>query len=86
MPCFTTEMATVTIRDLPDELCEVLRRRAERAGQSLETYLRDQIVAVAQRPATKAEAIEMIEAWLARHPGLDVSAESIVADIDADRR
>jgi hypothetical protein len=79
-------MATITIRDVPDEVCEVLRCRAERAGQSLETYLRDRIVAIARRPATKAEAIEIIEATLARHPTLNASAESIVADIEADRR
>jgi plasmid stability protein len=79
-------MATITIRDVPDEVCEALRRRAQRAGQSLESYLRDQIVTSARRPATKAEAIEMIEARLARYPRLDVSAESIVADIEAERR
>ena len=48
---------------MPEELYEVLRRRARRAGQSMQAYIRDQLVALAVRP-TKEEAIERIEAVL----------------------
>ena len=74
-------MATIQIREVPEESYEVLRRRARRAGQSMQAYLRGEIVAIAARP-TKSEAIEMIEATL----GTDPTVTSILADLAAERR
>jgi hypothetical protein len=82
---YISAVATIQIREVPEEAYEVLRRRARRAGQSMQAYMRDQVVALASRP-TKAEALETIEATLARTGGLGLSAEEIVADIHADRR
>jgi plasmid stability protein len=78
-------MATIQVREVPEDLYEVLRRRARRAGQSLQAYMRDQVVALAERP-TKEEAIERIEVVLDRwgQRGLDV--EVVLDDLDADRR
>jgi antitoxin FitA len=42
---------SVTIRDVPDETRDELAARAARAGQSLQEYLRVQLVALAQRPS-----------------------------------
>jgi plasmid stability protein len=78
-------MATIQVRDLPEESYEVLRRRARRAGQSLQAYMRDQLIALAERP-TKHEALEMIERTLAQRSGPDPSVESILDDIAAERR
>jgi plasmid stability protein len=78
-------MATIQVREVPEELYEVLRRRARRAGQSMQGYMRDQLVALAQRP-TKEEAIEQIEAVLGRAGGTEPTAASIQADLAAERR
>jgi plasmid stability protein len=78
-------MATIQVREVPEDLYEVLRRRARKAGQSLQAYMRDQVVALAQRP-TKEEAIEQIEDVLGRLAGDGPSATSIAADLSAERR
>lgn len=77
-------MATIQIREVPEESYEVLRRRARRAGQSIQAYMRDEIVAMAARP-TKSEAIDMIEAVLGQTGG-DPTARSILNDLAAERR
>jgi antitoxin FitA len=78
-------MATIQVRELPEETYEVLRRRARRAGQSMQAYMRDQLVALAARP-TKQEAVAAIEAILDRQRGADPSHASIVDDLSSDRR
>jgi plasmid stability protein len=78
-------VATIQVREIPEEHYEVLRRRARRAGQSMQAYMRGQIVALATQP-TKEEAIEEIEAVQRLLPGGAPSAASIVADIAAERR
>jgi hypothetical protein len=78
-------VATIQVREVPEELYEVLRRRARRAGQSMQAYMRDQVVALAERP-TKREAIEEIEAVLGRLDGKEPTAASIVEDLTAERR
>lgn len=78
-------MATVQIRELPEASSETLRRRARRAGQSMQAYMRDQVVALASRP-TKEESVETIEATLERIDAPAPSRESIVADLAAERR
>jgi plasmid stability protein len=78
-------MATIQVREVPEELYEVLRRRARRAGQSMQAYMHDQLVALARRP-TKEEAIEEIEAVLSRVSGKDPTAASIAGDLAAERR
>ncbi len=78
-------MATIQVREVPEDLYEVLRRRARRAGQSMQAYMRDQLVALAEQP-TKQEAIEEIEAILSRAQGTEITAASIIEDLAADRR
>jgi antitoxin FitA len=78
-------MATIQVREVPEDLYEVLRRRARRAGQSLQAYMRDQVVALAERP-TKEEAVEEIEAVLARAGAREPTVASIGGDLAADRR
>ena len=78
-------MATIQVREIPEDLYEVLRRRARRAGQSMQAYMHDQLVALAQRP-TKEEAVEQIEAILDRVGGAGPTAASIQADLAAERR
>ena len=82
---YSSAMATIQVREVPEDLYEVLRRRARRAGQSLQAYMRDQVVALAERP-TKDEAIEQIESVLARLGRDGPSAASIMSDLAAERR
>lgn len=78
-------MATIQIRELPEESYEVLRRRARRAGKSLQAYMRDQLIELASRPS-KEEAMEQVEAVLTRISGKGPTAGSILRDLRADRR
>jgi plasmid stability protein len=78
-------MATIQIREIPEASYEVLRRRARQAGQSMQAYMRDEIVAIAARP-TKSEAVAMIETVLGRSSGPDPTPGSILSDLAADRR
>lgn len=78
-------MSTIQIRDVPEESYEILRRRARRAGQSLQAYMREEVVALAGRP-TKKDSLDAIEAVLGRLATQDPAAESIVEDLAAGRR
>jgi plasmid stability protein len=78
-------MATIQVRELPEESYEVLRRRARRAGQSIQLYMRDQLIALAARP-TKEESVTAIESVLGRTAGGTPTVASIVDDLTAERR
>ena len=79
-------MATIQIREIPESAYEVLRRRARARGQSIQAFMRDQVVAMADRPS-KEEALASIEAVLGRHAAdRSPTPEAIVADLAADRR
>lgn len=82
---YISAMATIQIREVPEASYEVLRRRARQAGQSMQAYLRAEIVAIAAR-STKREAIETIEAILGGSGGSDPTASSVLDDLAADRR
>jgi plasmid stability protein len=77
-------MATIQIREIPEESYETLRRRARAAGQSLQAYMRDRVVEMASRP-TKQEALAAIEERVSRPGYRAPSMESIAADIRAHR-
>jgi plasmid stability protein len=79
-------MATIQIREIPEDTYEVLRRRARGRGQSIQAYMREQVLAMAARPS-KEEALESIESTLERQAADGLTTpESIVADLAADRR
>jgi plasmid stability protein len=78
-------MATIQVRELPEEAYDVLRRRARRPGQSMQAYMRDQLLALAARP-TKEETVEGIEAVLGRAKRISPTAASIIEDLNAERR
>jgi len=43
-------MPSVQIKDVPDDICTVLKRRAAEARQSLQEYLRTRLIEEASRP------------------------------------
>lgn len=42
---------SITIAELPEEIREELSARAELSGQSVEQYVRTELIALAQRPS-----------------------------------
>ncbi len=57
---------TITIRNVPDATRDVLARRAEAAGQSMQEYLRARLIEDAGK-RTRAEVFESIERRLREH-------------------
>jgi len=77
-------MATIQIRDIPQDAYDTIRRRAEEHGQSLQAYMRDQVIEFARRQ-TKAEALAAIRAAHERWGGAEITADEIAAMIREDR-
>ena len=74
----------ITVRDVPDNVRDELAARAARAHQSLQEYLRGMLIDSAARPPVTdviARARARVEVT-----GSTVSAASILAARDADRR
>jgi hypothetical protein len=77
-------MATIQVRDVPEAAYTVLVRRARAAGQSLQAYMRDRLVELAEQP-TDDELFERVESRLAAS-GSHVTVEQILSALDAERR
>ena len=75
-------MATIQIRDIPDDVHDELQRQAG-SRQSLQAYMREQIVEPDGDAARWADAVTEWEAALAAHR---VTREQILDDLDDDRR
>jgi len=74
----------ITVRNVPDEVRDVLATRAARDGKSLQEYLRSMLVETASRPSIEdviARARARVDAT-----GVRASADSILAARDTDRR
>jgi plasmid stability protein len=75
---------SITIRNVPDETKDKLASRAARAGQSLQEYLRSQLIELASKPDPQL-LMARVRARTSRL-GVAVPAEVILAHRDADRR
>jgi plasmid stability protein len=73
-------MSTIQVRDLPDDVAEVLRHRAEAAGRSLQSYMREQLIAMARR-RDKAEVMAVLEQTLADDSGPGLDRDQIVSSL-----
>ena len=78
-------MATIQIREIPEDAYEVIRRRSRAAGMSIQSYMRDWVVDFASRPTTE-EVLAELEATLAEHTTPGATTESVLADLAAERR
>ena len=56
---YFSAMPTIQVRDLPEAVYETLRRRARRDGQSIQAYMRERVVELAETPSS-AETLELI--------------------------
>lgn len=78
-------MATIQIREIPENAYEVIRQRARASGRSIQSYMRDVVVDLASRP-TAEEILDMMRAARADSHTPGATHESILADLAADRR
>lgn len=77
-------MALIQIRDVPEDVYESIRRRARRAGQSIQAYMLARTVEMGRRP-TPDEVLAELEADLTKRPPLRVDTDTLLSDRDADR-
>lgn len=73
-------MPAVQIKDVPDDVHDVLRRRAADAGMSLQEYLRSQLIDAASRPT-----IDEVLGRAGGRAGGRVSLKTAAAIVRADR-
>ena len=78
-------MATIQIREIPEDAYEVIRKRARAHGRSIQSYMRDWVVDFAGRPTTE-EALTALRDALASRETPGATRESVVADLASDRR
>jgi antitoxin FitA len=77
-------MASITIRDVPDETRNELAARAARSGRSLQEFLRLELIALGARPDVRELTARVRSRKASTDADLDV--EAIVAHLHADRR
>lgn len=77
-------MATLTIRNLPDEVRQRLRMRAARAGRSMEAEVRA-ILCQASNEGAPTETPESLQAWVDKLYGQQ-KPSGVVDDLINERR
>jgi plasmid stability protein len=75
---------SITVRDVPDETHAELAARAASRGQSLQEYLRSQLVALAQRPDAQTLMARVRARKLSTESSL--TTERTLDHRDSDRR
>lgn len=78
-------MATIQIREIPEDAYEVLRKRARADGRSIQSYMREWVVDFAAQP-TASELLATLEEALANSKAPGATRASIQADLAAERR
>jgi plasmid stability protein len=77
-------MASITVRDVPDETRDELAARAARSGRSLQEYLRKELIELAARPEPEVLAARVADRK--RRTGSELPADRILDHLDAGRR
>jgi hypothetical protein len=78
-------MATIQIRDVPEDVYETIRRRARAGGQSIQAYMLARVIADARR-RSKEEALTELDAVMADSASPGLTIEGILAALDEARR
>jgi len=76
-------MATITIRNIPEDVHRELVERAKLHGQSLQEYLLEQLIEISGRPDVKVW-LAQLAADKAANP-VRITAEEIVSLRDSER-
>lgn len=77
-------MPSITVRDVPEDARKELAARAARKGQSLQEYLKGELVRLASRPDPEEWVAKVTER--VRTMGTKLSVEQILEARDADRK
>jgi plasmid stability protein len=77
-------MASITVRDVPEDTRSELASRAASTGRSLQEYLRAELIELARRPAPEVLLAQVRERKL--RTGSRLARAQIVAHRDVDRR
>jgi plasmid stability protein len=77
-------MASITVRDVPDEARDELAARAARSGRSLQEFLRMELIALAARPDPGVLSDRIAERKA--RTGTRLSGTQILRHLDAGRR
>lgn len=77
-------MASITIRDVPDEARDELAARAAITGRSLQEYLRSELIELSRRPDPDALLARIRDRK--QRTGSELPADRILRHRDADRR
>ncbi len=77
-------MASITVRDVPDDARDELASRAAITGRSLQEYLRNALIELARRPDPNALVARVRERK--RRTGSQLTDDQILQHRDADRR
>lgn len=75
-------MPTIQVRDLPDDVYDMIRRRARESGQSLQAYMRHQLIAQARLELRKEAMFADMRSVMAADTGTGVTAEATLAALD----
>ena len=73
----------ITIRNVPEEVRDVLAARAALQRQSMQEFLRGELERIASRPSA-TEWVREVREWKKTH-GIDVPVSAILNARDADR-
>jgi hypothetical protein len=79
-------VATIQIRDIPDDVHEELQRQARESGQSLQAFMRQQIVDLTRHWVRRAAVLAELEEVIEKDGGTGITRQQILDDLDADRR
>ncbi|MER6998489.1 hypothetical protein [Streptomyces sp. NPDC000410] len=74
-------MVALQIRDVPDEVRDILADRAQELGQSLQTYLLSLVTAEAERTNNLA----LLRSFEDRTDGVDSSMDETVTEVEKAR-
>jgi antitoxin FitA len=77
-------MASITVRDVPDETRDELAARAARGGRSLQEYLRMALIELAARPDPEVLASRIVDRK--DRTGSKLPTDRILDHLDAGRR
>lgn len=77
-------MASITIRDVPDEARDELAARAAITGRSLQEYLRSELIELSRRPDPDVLLARIRDRK--QRTGSELPADQILQHRDADRR
>ena len=79
-------MATIQVRDIPDDVHEELQRRARESGQSLQAFMRQWVVEMARAQQRRAAILAEWEKVLESEDTPRMTTEEILEARDAERR